>query len=176
MGDNPLDWLQLLQDFGGLAVGAVLLVVASFLLPPKARCFVLTAGFAILFYEGIQQVRNRKRLEEADKEREVLRDKANELDAERAALAKRVAELSEQLVVIKERKVKLDNSAMDMEKRGKTISEKKRKLDKEKEILTKENNELLEESESSEGALAQIERARAAFRRMENADSESQSN
>ena len=68
-----METLQFLQDFGGLIVGALLLIVASMVLPRKVRVYVLTAGLAVIAYGAYQRVTNKRRFREADRRRWVWR-------------------------------------------------------------------------------------------------------
>ncbi|MBN1480801.1 hypothetical protein JXA70_11050 [candidate division KSB1 bacterium] len=155
-----METLQFLQDFGGLIVGVLLLIVASMVLPGKVRVYVLTAGLAVIAYEAYQRITNKKRMQEADRERERLQQRAGELEQRGKELAAKVEELNKKLSGMQAEKEKLDQQAGALNARGAELA-------KEKDRLERETEAVLKNIHNGEGALALIEETRAAFRELE---------
>ncbi len=154
-----MEILQFLQDFGGLIVGALLLITASLVLPGKVRVYVLTAGLAVIAYEAYQRVVNRRRLREADQERKWLQKKAGELEQRGEELAAKVEELNKKLTNMQTEKEKLEQQAGALNVRGEELASKKEQLDR-------ETKALLEEIGSRENALVSIEETCALLREL----------
>ena len=117
--------LQFMSDYGGVVIGAIVLIGASFLLPRKARSYVLTGGLAILAFRTFQIFTNRKKLRAADEERERLRVKARELNSklddarsEHETLRQRLSTEHQDLEKLRmERKVLEEQSAATIEEK-----------------------------------------------------------
>lgn len=154
-----MDILEFLHDFGGLIVGALLLVGASMVLPRKVRVYVLTAGVAVIAYEAYLRVTNKRRLREADQERESLRARADVLEQRGHELAAKVEELNKKLVGMQAEKEKLDQQAGALNTRGEELARKKEQLDRETETLLKDIG-------NRENALSSIEETRVLLREL----------
>jgi chromosome segregation ATPase len=110
--------LGFLTDYAGVIAGFVILVAASFLLPRKARTYVLTGGLAIIAFRTFQIFTNRKKLQAADAERERLRTEAKRLDNElddireqHASLRSRLSEEQQNLEELRRERAALDERA-----------------------------------------------------------------
>src|SRR5882724_1439218 len=110
--------LTFLRDYADLAIGVVLLVAATWVLPGRMKLYVLTAGLAVIAYEGYLRASNRKALKAADEEAQRLKARAGDLEARREGLEKDVAALNQQLAENKTRLAALSQETAALEQRG----------------------------------------------------------
>ena len=164
-----LSTLMMLKDYAGLIVGAILLILASAVLPGRVRWYVLTAGLAVIAYEGYQRYTNRKRLAEADAEREKLRQRAESLDKERLKLGGEVNELSEKLATLEETKLDLDNQLDGLIGEGEALSQKRQDLEQQMNELLATNAAVVSRIDSRQDALATVEGVDDVFRQFDEA-------
>lgn len=166
--------LSLVMDYAGLIVGAVLLILASSVLPGKVRWYVLTAGLAVIAWEGYQRYTNRKRLAEADAERHQLRERFKSMEKERLALAEEVGKLSEELESIEERKLQLDDDLEGLIGEGDELARKREELEQEVSQLLEKNAAVVAQIDSRQDALATIDGVDDVFRQFDEAMESSQ--
>jgi len=159
--------LTYVRDYGGLLIGLVFLLVATSVIPGRAKWYVLTAGLTIIGYEAYIRTRNRKLLAEADKEREVLRNRVGELSRRGAELEKAVAELDQKLADNKARLATLNQEAAELAQSGVDISQQKAKLDEETIRRSRENEALLQTVGSHEQLLSALQDARHAIEQLD---------
>lgn len=149
-----MEMLTLIRDYGGLAVGALCLLVAAWVLPGRMKAYVLTAGLAILSYELYLKITNRARLKAADEERDRLRARANDLSKKGEALAQTVTELDARLAATKARQSELDRQDAGLAARGEALAT-------QKEELRREAEQTLREIESHKVRQADLQSMRA---------------
>lgn len=157
--------LSLIYDYGGLIIGLVLLVLASFFLPAKIRLYVLTAGVTLLIFRAWQIYNGRKQLREADAEREILRDKHRDLQQWIEKLQLENEKLHNENESIKKERDRLRQESQILDDTAEENIRKKEELDKKAE-------QLLQESREKEAArskqLSAIEKALALKRQFSN--------
>lgn len=159
--------LPYVRDYGGLLIGLVLLLVAVSVIPGRAKWYVLTAGLAIIGYEAYLRTRNRKLLAEADKERKVLRERADELAGRGAELEKAIAALNQQLADNNARLLALGQEAAALAQRGAGAATEKAKLDEESGRRSRENEALLRDLGNHEALLAALRNAQQAVEQLD---------
>lgn len=157
--------LSLIYDYGGLVIGFVLLVLASFFLPAKIRLYVLTAGVTLLIFRAWQIYNGRKQLKEADAEREILRSKHQDLQQWIEKLQLENEKLHNENESIKKEHDRLRQESEVLDETTEENTRKKNELDKKAE-------QLLRESEQNESVrakqLSAIEKALALKRQYSN--------
>ena len=162
-----LDVMTLMYDYGGLLIGFALLVVASLFLPAKIRPYVLTAGLTLIVFRAWQIFNARKKLEEADAQREVLRENHKELQKLLETLRQESDKLQSESEKIKEERDRLRQESAQLDAAGGANIRKKAELDKKVELL-------LQESKAKEAAratqLSAIEKALALKRQFSSLD------
>lgn len=159
--------LTVVSDYGGILVGAVLLLLAVSVLPGRIKWYVLTAGLAVLGYEAYMRSVNRKLLKEADAERERLRGELAQLDARRQELEVTVSELHGRLAALHSRQVELERQREALEQQGDDLATRRQALDAQSERLIAESRALLQQVGGSEAVLAKLSEARHAIDQME---------
>jgi len=138
--------LTLIYDYGGLVIGFIILMVSTFLLPAKIRWYVLTAGLTLIVFRAYQIFDTRKKLKEADAERENLREKHGELEdwleklrtenqvlrvekagieSERDRLRKESGQLNDTAEANRERKRQLDAESDKLLQQSKAVQDKR---------------------------------------------------
>lgn len=159
--------ISLVNDYGGLVVGVILLLLAVSVLPGRIKWYVLTAGLAVLGYEVYLRTVNRKMLKEADAERERLRGELAQLDSRRKELESTVGELNKKLIELNSRKGELDKQREALQAQGDDLSERKQMLDRETDRLVGESKQLIEQMGNSEAILAKLTQAQHTIDQME---------
>ena len=104
------------QDYIGVAIGAILVLVSGFFLPSSVRKYVWTAGFAVVFYRIFQITINRKKMAEADKERRRLRGERKQLEDELNKHKDELAKLNQQLDAVRQERNELALRANELAK------------------------------------------------------------
>lgn len=155
--------LTLIQEYAGLAIGLVFLLAAVSVLPGRVKWYVLTAGLAVIGYEGYMRMRNRKLLQKADAEREVLRARVSKMNEQGATLEKTVTELNQRLEELKARQFELDKKSQELESQGGELAAEKARLEQESKKVIAESDELLEKLDHGQSALSKLEEANHAF-------------
>lgn len=103
-----IEILSLLADYSGVILGAVLLGVGSIFIPGEARKYVLTAGIALILFRSWQIYTNRKRLQEADAQREALREEVRRLNESLNGLREETEPLRREKARLRERQRELE--------------------------------------------------------------------
>lgn len=159
--------LSLMKDYGGLVIGLVLLIAAAWVIPGRAKWYVLTAGLAILGYEAYVRTTNRKLLAEADKERDALRKRTDALKQRSDDLQKTVTDLNRQLADNQTKLGALNREAAGLAQRGTDISARKAQLDAESKRRTQDNEKLLRQVAGHEALLATLQDAQHAVAQLD---------
>ena len=157
---------MVVQDYGGLVIGLVLLLLAVSILPGRAKWYMLTAGLAVLGYEAYMRTVNRKLLKEADNDRERLRGEMKLLDDRRLELEESVTGLNRQLAELNSRIAGVNSRKTALEQEGGDIAAGKEALDKETNKLIDESRELVRQSVDSAALLKKIQEANQAVDQM----------
>lgn len=148
--------LQFIQDYAGLAIGLVFLLLAVSVLPGRIKWYVLTAGLAIIGYEAYMRTRNRKLMAEADAEREELRKRVKKLDQRKAELEKSVTELNKEAAALRENQVQLEKKKNDLEQEGGDIAARKKALDDETKVLLDKSEAVSSQLDGGEAVLQML--------------------
>lgn len=159
--------ITIIQDYAGLLIGLVLLLAAVSILPGRIKWYVLTAGIAVIGYEGFMRYRNRKLLAEADAERDRLREKVGKMNEKSAELVNTVGQLHQKLVELNSRQQQLQQESEVLNVEGEELSSKRQQWDSESEQLINESNKLVNEIDGHESALSMLDEANNAFAQIE---------
>lgn len=149
--------LSLLYDYGGLVIGFVILVFASFfLLPVKVRWHVLFAGSTLVVFRAYQIYDSRKKLKQADAERNKLRAEHDELESWMKKL-----EAENERLRAEKKEIEAERNRLRLESE-RVNAEAEVNITK-KQALDKQANEILERHEQNRNArqtqLSAIEKA-----------------
>lgn len=143
-------------DYLGVVVGLILLIVSSLFLPGKIRLHVLTAGLSLIAYRTFQIYSNKKKLAEADIEREELRGIHEELKV-------RMKGMQDETEDLRERKIEIENELIDLKNQKEALTSsteehlnQKKELDQRTEKLLNETPVVVDKRKSQLEALRAI--------------------
>jgi uncharacterized coiled-coil DUF342 family protein len=140
-------------------VALLLLIAATWVLPGRMKWYVLTAGLAIIAYEGFLRVTNKRALREADAQAKELRERADALNKRRTQLEEDVTTLNQELANNKAKFAELAQQANELSQRGAAARDDFDKASEEVQRQSAENQQLLEHLQSNESLLATLDEA-----------------
>lgn len=158
-----------LQDYLGVIVGFVLLIIACWFLPAKVRWYVLTAGLAIIAYRVFQIAMNKKRLAEADARRKELRGQHEQLKGQLKTTKSELVQLNKELDEVRVQRAKLAQEANDLAQTSGALDAQRDNLNNRLQGIVTKNNELIGKIEAREAAVSIFDQADLAFDEMEKA-------
>lgn len=161
-----METLTFIKDYADLAIGLVLLIAATWVLPGRMKWYVLTAGLAVLGYELYLRASNKKALKAADEERKRLQARAGELDKRREGLDKEAAGLDRQLAENRTKLADLSQQAAGLQQRGAAAVEELNRVSEDARRHSEENQALLQSLSSKRSQLAVLDEAQHALDEM----------
>lgn len=151
-------FLSLLYDYGGLVIGFVILLLSTLFLPAKIRWYVLTAGIALIAFRGFQIYNARKKLAEADAEREKLRAEHTTLLQQLNTLQAKTEELRKQKVDIEAQRDRLREESRQLDAASDANLARKQALDARADELLMKSEQLQATRDQQIDALTQAAR------------------
>ena len=151
-------FFSLLYDYGGLVIGFAILLLSTQFLPAKIRWYVLTAGLALIVFRGYQIYSARKKLAEADAERETLRAEHKILLQQLDTLQAKTEELRKQKVDIEAQRDRLREESRQLDAASDANLARKQALDARADELLKEGERLQASRDQQIDALTQAAR------------------
>ena len=145
--------LLLIADYGGLVIGAFVLLLATYFLPQNIRWHVLTAGVALLVFRGYQIYSSRQKLKLADAEREKLRAERNQLEDWLGTLQKQSQELQQQKLEIEEKGNQLKQESQSLDISSEEALKRKAELDQQAEQLLQQSQQLKQDRDEQLSAI-----------------------
>lgn len=155
--------LNFIKEYADLVIGAVFLVVATWVLPGRMRWYVLTAGFAVIAYEGYLRMSNKKALKAADEEAKRLKARAADLETRRVGLEKDVAVLNQQLTDNKARFDALAQESSALDQRGTAAVTEVARASEDLRRQSEQNQALLQSLSGKQAQLANLDEVRQAL-------------
>ncbi|WP_317929665.1 hypothetical protein [Halioxenophilus sp. WMMB6] len=147
------DFIHFLTTYGGVILGAILLIGASLVLPGSVRKYVLTAGIAVLLYRAYQLWTNRKRLAEADAERDQLRKVNAELNSRLTGLQAESEAMRQKKIAIEAEQARLKAESDKLAVNSADTIAKKAELDQKVGELQSEGEQLQNRRDAYAAAL-----------------------
>lgn len=155
------------QEYFGVAIGTVLLIIAGLFLPSKVRWYVWTAGFAVLVYRVSQITYNKKRLRDADAKRKELTKEHGSLQEELKEHKEALSKIYKELDDVRNERKDLINEALELKNTAGAYEAEHNRLNDKANDVIKRNNDLIKQVEARESAVSAFDNLRNAITEMD---------